>query len=62
MTLWTPEPTSNFETALPRMVLAIGMSWHTKANPREMLDEFYSRFYGAADEPMSRYWQFIDDC
>lgn len=62
VTMWTPETMPNFESFTPGLVLAIRMSWHTKARPQEILNEFYTNFYGAAGQPMSDYWQYIDDC
>ena len=59
--LWNPETMPNFESILPGMWLAIRMSWHTQAEPRAVLDEFFTRFYGAAEAPMRRYWQHFDD-
>jgi len=44
------------------MYLGIRMSWYTKANPQDILSEFYTNFYGAAAKPMGDYWQYIDDC
>ena len=62
VTMWTPETMPNYESFTPGMYLGIRMSWHTKANPQDILDEFYTRFYGAASRQMNDYWQFIDDC
>src|SRR3546814_10200001 len=36
------------ETFTPGMVLGMRMSWHTNAKPRDILGEFYTKFYGAA--------------
>ena len=62
VTMWTPETMPNFESFTPGMYLGIRMSWHTKANPQDILREFYTTFYGAAAGPMRDYWQYIDDC
>lgn len=62
VTMWTPETMPNFESFTPGLYLGIRMSWNTKAKPRELLDEFYSSFYGAAARAMDDYWQYIDDC
>jgi hypothetical protein len=59
--LWTPETMPNFESTLPGLYLGVRMSWHTKANPKDVLDEFFARFYGAAARPMESYWRTIDD-
>lgn len=59
--LWQPETMPNFESILPGMWLTIRMSWHTNGKPSEILDEFFTRFYGAASGPMRQYWQLFDD-
>ncbi len=58
---WQPETLSNFESVLPGMWLSIRKSWDTSADPKAILDEFFARFYGAAEKPMRRYWQIFDD-
>jgi hypothetical protein len=59
--LWQPETMPNFESVLPGMVLTIRMSWNTKAKPADVLDEFFTKFYGAAAVPMRKYWQLFDE-
>jgi len=61
VTMWTPETMPNFESFMPGMYLGIRMSWYTKANPQDILTEFYTRFYGSAATQMREYWQYIDD-
>lgn len=61
ITFWQPETLSNFESVLPGMVIAMRMSWDTKAKPADILNEFYALFYGSAEKPMRRYWQIFDD-
>ncbi len=58
---WIPETLNNFESILPGMYLSIRMSWDANTKPSEIMDEFYSRFYGAAAAPMRRYWELFDD-
>jgi len=58
---WQPETIANFEAVLPGFYLSIRKSWHTDIEPTAVLDEFFPRFYGAADKPMRRYWQIFDD-
>ncbi len=58
---WQPETMPNFESVLPGLWLSIRMSWNTKAKPSEILDEFFTRYYGAASIPMREYWQVFDD-
>ena len=62
VTMWTPETMPNFESFTPGMYLGIRMSWYPKSNPQDILNEFYTRFYGAASAQMEDYWQYIDDC
>ncbi|MHB0935615.1 MAG: DUF4838 domain-containing protein [Armatimonadota bacterium] len=62
VTMWTPETMPNFEAFLPGLYLGMRMSWNTKANPQEILNELYTNYYGAAAGPMAAYWQYIDDC
>ncbi|MHB0935614.1 MAG: DUF4838 domain-containing protein [Armatimonadota bacterium] len=61
VTMWTPETIPNFESCMPGKYLGMRLSWYTKANPQEILDEFYTKFYGAAAKPMAEYYQYIDD-
>jgi hypothetical protein len=58
---WSPENMPTFDSNLPGLNLTIRMAWNTQAKPAEILDEFFKRFYGAAEVPMRRYWQTIDD-
>jgi hypothetical protein len=62
VTMWTPETMPNFESFTPGMYLGIRMSWYPKSNPQDILNEFYTGFYGAAAAQMKNYWQYIDDC
>lgn len=59
--IWNPETLPNFESCLPGLYLGVRMSWHTKANPKEIVNEFFANFYGNASVPMKKYWQLIDD-
>jgi len=58
---WQPETMPNFESVLPGMVLANRLAWDTSLKPADELDEFFTKFYGAAAAPMRRYWQLFDD-
>lgn len=62
VTMWTPETLPTFESGLPGLYLGIRMSWNSKADPKAILEEFYTAFYGAAGRAMKDYWQAIDDC
>lgn len=37
--------------------LAAKLLWDAKGDPEQVLDDFYKRFYGPAQEPMRRYWE-----
>lgn len=58
---WQPETMPNFESVLPGMVLTIRKAWNPREDSQKILDEFFTRFYGAAAVPMRRYWQTMDD-
>lgn len=60
VTFWQPETLPNFESALPGFYLSIRKSWYTDADAKTTFDEFFTRFYGAAERPMRRYWQILD--
>jgi hypothetical protein len=58
---WQPEGMANFEEVLPGLVLTIRKAWNPNANSDAVLDEFFTRFYGAAEKPMRKYWTLFDD-
>lgn len=60
VTIWTPQTMPNFESCMPGLYLGIRLSWFTKANPDEILNEFYDKFYGSASAYMREYWETID--
>jgi len=57
---WMPETMNGWDSMLPGYWLAIRMTFHAHETPEEILDDLWNRFYGAAAEPMSRYWTGID--
>jgi hypothetical protein len=59
-TMWRPETMPSYEASLPGLYLGIRMSWYTTADPEEILDELFTRFYGNAAEPMREYWMTFD--
>jgi hypothetical protein len=61
MALWHPETMPTFEGTLPGFVIGIRLAWRAELTPSEILDEFYTRFYGPAAGPMREYWQTFDD-
>jgi hypothetical protein len=58
---WQPEGMSNFESALPGLYLTIRKAWNPQEDSDAILNEFFTRFYGAAEKPMRRYWTLFDD-
>jgi hypothetical protein len=61
MKFWQPETSSLFDSVLPGMVISNRMAWKPQEKPAAILDDFYTKFYGAAAAPMRRYWQIFDD-
>jgi hypothetical protein len=61
LTYWQPETVPNLESVLPGMWLSLRMAWNKDQSPDAILDDFYTRFYGAAANSMKRYWQTTDD-
>lgn len=57
---WMPESMSTFEHSLPGLYLNCRLPWFPNADPNRILEEFYTLFYGAASEPMRRYWEVLD--
>jgi len=58
---WQPEGMSNNDQILPGHYLSIRMAWDPTLKPKDVLDEFFHRFYGSAEMPMRKYWQDMDD-
>jgi hypothetical protein len=58
---WQPEGMTDYDAILPGHYLSLRLAWNPQEKPQAVLDEFYSRFYGAAQEPMRRYWTMVDD-
>jgi len=61
LAFWQPETMPNFESVLPGAYLSIRKSWHTGIQPKTVLDEFFTKYYGSAEKPMRRYWQVFED-
>ncbi len=57
---WMPESMTTFENSLPGLYLNVRLPWFPEADPKAVLAEFYTGFYGAAAAPMARYWQTMD--
>ncbi len=58
---WQPEGMTNLDQILPGHYISNRMAWNPKANPAEILDEFFIGFYGAASQTMRKYWTLWDD-
>jgi hypothetical protein len=57
---WQPETLPNFETSLPALWLAMRLPWDDRQEPSRVLDELYSRFYGAAAREVRAYYELVD--
>ena len=60
MAYWGPETMGGWESMLPGYCLATRMTFHRDEKPEDILNDLYTRFYGAAAEPMGRYWHIMD--
>ena len=58
---WQPEGMSNFDQVLPGLYLSIRKAWNPQEDSDKILDELFTRFYGAAEQQMRRYWTLFDD-
>ena len=57
---WCPETMNGWDSMLPAYVLATRMTFHAQEKPDDILRDLWTNFYGAAAEPMARYWTGID--
>ncbi len=57
---WAPETMGGWESMMPGFYLAIRITFYPHEKPADILQELWMRFYGAAAEPMARYWHTID--
>ncbi len=57
---WGPEYMNGWESMMPGFYLSIRMTFHAEEKPEAILAELWPKFYGAAAEPMRRYWTGID--
>ena len=58
--MWRPETMPSYEASMPGLYLGIRLSWYTTADPKEIIDEMFTRFYGSAADPMRDYWMTFD--
>jgi hypothetical protein len=57
---WAPETMNGWDSMLPGYVLASRMTFYPQEKPDAILQDLWTKFYGAASEPMVRYWTGID--
>ena len=58
---WGPEYMNGWESMMPGYYLSIRMMFDAAAQPAEILADLWPKFYGAAAEPMEKYWMGIDN-
>jgi len=58
---WQPEGMTNLDQILPGHYISNRMAWNPKDDPTRIVNEFFTLFYGAAAEPMRKYWMLWDD-
>ncbi len=57
---WMPETMNGWDSMMPGYYLAIRIAFDPEESPEEILEDMWTNFYGAAAEPMARYWNRID--
>jgi hypothetical protein len=57
---WCPETMNGWDSMLPGYVLASRLTFYPQETPDAILQDLWTKFYGAAAEPMARYWTGID--
>ena len=57
---WQPETMNGWDSMMPGYVLASRMTFYPQETPEAILQDLWSKFYGAAAEPIARYWHRID--
>ena len=58
---WDFETIDSWAMMAPSLYLSVRVSWNVDIDVDAELDRFYTGFYGAAAEPMKRYWSRIDE-
>ncbi len=59
-TYWMPETKGGWASMLPGYQLGIRLTFDPTLKPDAVIQEMMERFYGAAAEPMTRYWYRLD--
>lgn len=57
---WNPETMNGWDSMMPGYVLASRIAFYPQEKPEAILDDLWTKFYGAAAKPMARYWTGID--
>lgn len=57
---WVPETMNGWDSMMPGYVLASRLTFYPQEKPEAILKDLWTKFYGAAAEPMARYWTGID--
>jgi hypothetical protein len=58
--LWQPETITNFEASFHAYALGYSLAWDPKRDPKQIISELHTKFYGNAAKEMAAYWEFID--
>ena len=59
---WMPETMGGWDSMMPGFYLSTRLTFYPDEKPDEILAEMWDRLYGAAAEPMAKYWHYIDRC
>jgi len=59
-TYWMPETMGGWDSMMPGFYLSTRLTFYPDEKPADILDEMWTRFYGAASEPMGKYWRRMD--
>lgn len=57
---WMPETMNGWDSMMPGYHLSIRMMFNAHETPEVVLNDLWTKFYGAAAAPMERYWMGID--
>lgn len=57
---WVPETMNGWDSMMPGYVLASRLTFYPHENPEAILQDLWTKFYGAAAVPMASYWTGID--
>ncbi len=59
--MWQPETITNFESSFHAYALGFSLAWDPTRDPKQIIDELNTKFYGNAAKEMGAYWAFIDE-